>query len=64
MRPYGILSMDRRQFLQFPAAMAATAARPNVVVMLADDQRYDTIHALAGVYCEQVPSEPLTRGNP
>jgi arylsulfatase A-like enzyme len=38
--------MNRRQFLHFSTLMAARAPRPNVIVMVADDQRYDTIHAL------------------
>ena len=53
--------MDRRTFLQLPAVTAAAAARPNVVVMLSDDQRYDTIHALGNRHIRTPALDSMVR---
>lgn len=53
--------MDRRKFLQLPAAMIATTVRPNVVVILSDDQRYDTVHALGNRHIRTPALDSLVR---
>lgn len=53
--------MKRRQFLQIPLAAAKAADRPNIVVVLADDQRYDTIHALGNRHIRTPALDSIAR---
>jgi arylsulfatase A-like enzyme len=55
-------SLTRRQFLPLSlAAGAAPARRPNVVLLLTDDQRFDTLHALGNPVCQTPHLDSLVR---